>query len=188
MTTQTSTRERILGAYEDLLIDDGPRAATLDAVAAAAGVSKGGLLYHFKSKEALTEGLLVKLREYAELDFAAMAADPEGCASYYVRTSVFGDTPFDRAIVAAHRLIQSDEDVVRLVFSEIHSRWFELIQSDITDAAVARAVMLLGDGLYFNATLFGFQTGVGSAVNPQERVDVASLLEVVARMKSGTRS
>ncbi|MDD0859232.1 TetR/AcrR family transcriptional regulator [Arthrobacter alpinus] len=60
MTTQTSTRERILGAYEDLLIVDGPRMATLDAVAAAAGVSKGGLLYHFKSKEALTEALLVK--------------------------------------------------------------------------------------------------------------------------------
>ena len=50
MTTPTSTRERILGAYEDLLIVDGPRMATLDAVAAAAGVSKGGLLYHFKSK------------------------------------------------------------------------------------------------------------------------------------------
>lgn len=188
MTSQTSTRDRILGAYEDLLIQDGPRAATLDAVAAAAGISKGGLLYHFKSKEALTEGLLVKLRGHAELDFAAMAADPEGSASYYVRTSVFGDTPFDRSIVAAQRLIQSDDDVVRVVFSEIHSRWFELIQRDIADPAVARAVMLLGDGLYFNATLFGFQTGGGNAANPQEQVDVASLLEVVARMKSETRS
>ena len=188
MTTQTSTRERILGAYQDLLIVDGPRMATLDAVAAAAGVSKGGLLYHFKSKEALTEALLVKLRAYAELDFVAMAQDPSGCASYYVRTSVFGDSPFDRAIVAAHRLIQSDEDVVRLVFSEIHSRWFELILSDISDPAVARAVMLLGDGLYFNATIFGFQTGGATSANPQEEVDVASLLEVVAKMKSNARS
>lgn len=188
MTTQTSTRERILGAYEDLLIVDGPRMATLDAVAAAAGVSKGGLLYHFKSKEALTEALLVKLRAFAELDFVAMAKDPDGCASYYVRTSVFGDSPFDRAIVAAHRLIQSDEDVVRLVFSEIHSRWFELILSDIADPAVARAVMLLGDGLYFNATIFGFQTGGATSENPQEQVDVASLLEVVAKMKSNARS
>ena len=78
MTTQPSARDRVLAAYEDLLIGDGPRAATLDAVAAAAGVSKGGLLYHFKSKEALTEGLLAKLRECAELDFAAMAAGPRG--------------------------------------------------------------------------------------------------------------
>jgi AcrR family transcriptional regulator len=31
---------------------------TLDAVAAAAGVSKGGLLYHFASKEALLEGMV----------------------------------------------------------------------------------------------------------------------------------
>lgn len=188
MTTQPSARERVLSSYEDLLIGDGPRAATLEAVAAAAGVSKGGLLYHFKSKEALTEGLLAKLRVCAELDFAAMAEDPEGCAKYYVRTSVFGDTPFDRAIVAAHRLIQSDDDAVRHVFAELHARWFELILSDIGDPAVARAVMLLGDGLYFNATLFGFPTGVASPANEQETVDVASLLDVVDKMRSGTRS
>lgn len=188
MTTQPSARDRVLSAYEDLLISDGPQAATLDAVAAAAGVSKGGLLYHFKSKDALTEGLLAKLRQCAELDFAAMAEDPEGCAKYYVRTSVFGDTPFDRAIVAAHRLIQSDDDAVRHVFTELHARWFELILSDIGDPAVARAVMLLGDGLYFNATLFGFPTGVASPANAQENVDVASLLQVVDKMRSDARS
>lgn len=192
MTTQPPARERVLGAYEELLISDGPRAATLEAVAAAAGVSKGGLLYHFKSKEALTDGLLARLREGAELDFAAMAQDPEGCASYYIRTSVFGGTPFDRAIVAAHRLIQSDDDTVRQAFAELHARWFELILSDVGDPAVARAVMLLGDGLYYNAALFGFPTGVGGsskeAPASQEDVDLASLLKIVARMRSGTRA
>ena len=37
-----STRDRILDAFAQLLGENGERAATLDAVAAAAGVSKGG--------------------------------------------------------------------------------------------------------------------------------------------------
>lgn len=188
MTTQPSARERVLVAYEDLLISDGPRAATLDAVAASAGVSKGGLLYHFKGKEALTEGLLAKLHEYAALDFAAMAADPQGCASYYIRTSVFGSTPFDRVIVAAMRLSQSEDDTVRQAFSEIHARWFELILSDIGDPAVSRAVMLLGDGMYYNAALFGFPTGVKKHDDTQENMDVAALLAIVDKMRSDART
>ncbi len=189
MTKQPSARERVLTSYIDLLISDGPQAATLDAVAAAAGVSKGGLLYHFKSKEALTDGLLARLREYAEQDFAAMAEDPEGCAIYYVRTSVFGGTPFDRSIVAAHRLIQSDDDTVRQAFIELHARWFELILSDVADVAVARAIMLLGDGMYYNAALFGFPVpskkgGAGAAGTEQETMDLDSLLAIVARMRS----
>ena len=188
MTNQPPARDRVLAAYADLLISDGPRAATLDAVAASAGVSKGGLLYHFKSKETLTEGLLSKLREYAEQDCAAMAQDPEGCASYYIRTSVFGGTPFDRAIVAASRLIQSDDGAVRNTLSELHARWLELILSDVGDPTVARAVMLLGDGMYYNAALFGFPTGAEQQQDPQENMDVASLLDIVAKMRSGTRA
>ena len=36
--------------------------ATMDATARAAGVSKGGLLYHFASKDALEAGLIERLR------------------------------------------------------------------------------------------------------------------------------
>lgn len=188
MTTQLPARDRVLNAYEELLINDGPRAATLDAVAAAAGVSKGGLLYHFKSKEALTGGLVHKLKELAELDFAAMAQDPEGCASYYVRTSVFGDTTFDRAIVAAMRLAQGEDDTVRKAFAEIHASWYKLILSDTGDAAVARAIMLLGDGLYYNAAVFGTAHDSQATTLDGRTVDLASLLKVVTIMRSGTRS
>ncbi|MDJ0316981.1 MULTISPECIES: TetR/AcrR family transcriptional regulator [Arthrobacter] len=188
MTTQLSTRDRVLAAYEDLLISDGPQAATLDAVAASAGVSKGGLLYHFKSKEALIEALLAKLNEYAAIDFTAMAQDPYGCASYYIRTSVFGNTPFDRTIVAAMRLSQSEDERVREAFSELHARWYELILSDIGDPAVSRAVMLLGDGMYNNAALFGFPTGAKKHDDAQENMDVASLVAIVEKMRPSPRA
>lgn len=41
---------------------------TLDAVAAKAGVSKGGLLHHFKSKEALLTAMIERLAEDFELE------------------------------------------------------------------------------------------------------------------------
>jgi AcrR family transcriptional regulator len=69
-----SARDRVLDAYETLLIEAGPAAATLDAVAAGAGVSKGGLLYHFASKDALGAGLLDRLRERSAADADALAA------------------------------------------------------------------------------------------------------------------
>lgn len=74
------SREHILDTYVDLLIRSGERAATLDAVATAAKVSKGGLLYHFSSKKALLEALAERTLTLAEEDFAAMEQAPEGQA------------------------------------------------------------------------------------------------------------
>jgi AcrR family transcriptional regulator len=50
-------RERILEAAERVVGDVGAARMTLEGVAQAAGVSKGGLLYHFPSKEALLGAL-----------------------------------------------------------------------------------------------------------------------------------
>lgn len=52
------TRRRILAAAEELSRKLGPAAISLDAVAARAGISKGGLLYHFPSKSQLLKGLV----------------------------------------------------------------------------------------------------------------------------------
>ncbi|MEZ0167091.1 TetR/AcrR family transcriptional regulator [Microvirga sp. TS319] len=62
MTAQTdrpsiSAHDRILDAAEELICTGGIAGFTLDAVAHAAGLSKGGLLYHFSSKDSLISGL-----------------------------------------------------------------------------------------------------------------------------------
>jgi AcrR family transcriptional regulator len=53
-----SSRERILAAAVRVAIREGISAMTLDAVAREAGVSKGGLLYHFSSKDELIAAML----------------------------------------------------------------------------------------------------------------------------------
>jgi AcrR family transcriptional regulator len=75
---EAGTRVRILDAAYLVAERSGVAALTLDAVAAEAAVSKGGLLYHFPSKEALLSGMVDGLcRLFGDLAAAAQRADPE---------------------------------------------------------------------------------------------------------------
>ena len=53
-----SSRERLMVAAVQVALHEGISAMTLDAVAKEAGVSKGGLLYHFSSKDELIAAML----------------------------------------------------------------------------------------------------------------------------------
>ena len=72
----------------------GPQALTLDAVAAEAGVSKGGLLYHFASKPALLEALFDRWLTAFETAIEARATgEPGGFTRAYVAGSDIVDAP-----------------------------------------------------------------------------------------------
>src|ERR1700719_1734110 len=51
-------RDRILDAAEAVILEAGGRSFTLDAVAARAGISKGGLVYNFATKDELVHAAL----------------------------------------------------------------------------------------------------------------------------------
>lgn len=154
-TRANNSREQILDAYEHLLVQAGERAATLDAVAAQAKVSKGGLLYHFGSKKALFQALLDRTRTYADEDLEKMRAAPEGASAYYINTSTFQGTPFDICLVALSRLAQDKNPAARELMDEIQGQWYELIRAEIGDDKMARTVLLLGDGMYYSAAFAG---------------------------------
>src|ERR1700712_1239016 len=111
----TSSRDRILDAYEDLLAVEGERYATVDAVAAKAGVSKGGVLYHFPAKNHLAAALCDRLVALAGDDAREMRTAAEGPARYYVRSSHYAGTPLDRAVMAVSRLQQAGDARARAV-------------------------------------------------------------------------
>ncbi|GAA1995093.1 TetR/AcrR family transcriptional regulator [Nakamurella flavida] len=142
-------RDKVLDAFEHLLVEKGERAATMEAIAAQAGVSKGGLIYHFNSKDALVEGLDQRLRVRCEEDLELMKVAPEGQVGYFLRTSALADTPFDRTLVAATRL--RSHAVAREGLVWVQRRWFDTLMEVVHDEDVARTVMLIGDGLYYNA-------------------------------------
>ena len=59
--SRPNTKEAIIDAAEDAVIEVGASHLTLDAVAERAGISKGGLLYHFPNKDALLNAMLERL-------------------------------------------------------------------------------------------------------------------------------
>jgi AcrR family transcriptional regulator len=182
----SSSRERILDSFEDALIREGERAATMEAVAAAADVSKGGLLYHFPSKEALVDGLADRLRGLADKDREAMTSAPDGAARYYVRTSVFEDSALDRALVSMARLAQQGHPTAKASLAGIQERWLDALEAQLGDRTTARAVKLLGDGLYYDAAFFA-SAGAGrtSSEEIEELLDVVDLI-VSARRATGS--
>jgi AcrR family transcriptional regulator len=74
-----SREDVLLDAAEAVIVRDGIASLTLDAVAAQAGASKGGLLHHFPNKDRLVEALVVRtaaaMRAHHEQSFLET---PEG--------------------------------------------------------------------------------------------------------------
>src|SRR6476620_4928140 len=146
-----SARDRVLDAYETLLIDAGTGAATLDAVAAAAGVSKRGLLYHFASKDALAGGLLARLAERSAADADAIRSAADGATAYYLSTSApGGGIPggLTRTYLAALRAGEHARDptAVRDALAAVDADALAALGSRLGDPALAWLVQLIGDG------------------------------------------
>ena len=73
--------EVILDAAEALLRRSSSRTLTIDAVAVEAGLSKGGVLHHYASKDALVTALAVrKVGRIRDGIAERLAATPEGPA------------------------------------------------------------------------------------------------------------
>ncbi|MGY6633686.1 MAG: TetR/AcrR family transcriptional regulator [Alkalilacustris sp.] len=82
-----ATRTRLLRAAEALARRDGPGQLSLEAVAAEAGVSKGGLLYHFPTKARLLEALVEQHLQRTEdaLEAGKALAARDGLTRAYLR-------------------------------------------------------------------------------------------------------
>lgn len=169
-----STRESLLDAFESVLLSGGQKAATLDAVAEVAEVSKGGLLYHFKSKDALVTGLIERLDAFGEADLARMRDAPEGPSAYWVSSSIYEGSPFDRSLVAASHLMSGDYPEVSAAVQRFNEAAYRCILAEVGDEPVARAITLMGDGLYYNAVIGGM---------PPDDADRDRLLDVIGRLR-----
>lgn len=177
MPPPPAARDRVLDAFERLLVDRGERAATLEAVAREAGVSKGGLIYHFPSREAMVEGLLERLRARAAEDDELMREAAEGVVSYFLRTSQVAATPFDRTLVAATRL--RSHAAARETLAEVQGLWYDSVLAAVGDATIAQMVMLMADGLYYNASA---PDALASTGTHQYQADVDELVRLVAEL------
>ncbi|MCG6122840.1 MAG: TetR/AcrR family transcriptional regulator [Microvirga sp.] len=146
--TKTDTRGRILAAAQDLAREVGPGNLSLDAVAARAGVSKGGLLYHFPSKSSLMTGLVEDF--VARFDAAVRQGESEGRANSVIgayldefRRDRCRGAPPPSGLLAALAENPSLLDPVR----EQERDFLDRIRTNATDPDLATAAFLVVHGI-----------------------------------------
>jgi AcrR family transcriptional regulator len=88
-------RDRILDAAESVILDSGGRTFTLDAVAERAGISKGGLVYSFATKDGLVRAALERevsrFQEAVRQRFGDKLADPFEMALAHIEEALDED-------------------------------------------------------------------------------------------------
>jgi AcrR family transcriptional regulator len=151
---KSNNRETILRATSQLISKSGLEHLTLDAVAQEAGVSKGGLLYHFPSKEALVEGLLKyfcddfnnQLEQQLTQENESEKNAPGYWLRAYIRASIQpGPSPdLSTALMAAIAVNPQLLEPLR----EDYARWQHQTENDGLDPALATLIRLALDGLW----------------------------------------
>ena len=150
-------RDRLLDSAEAVLTEHGSQGLTLAAVAAHAGVSKGGLLYHFASKDALITALIDRLIAGFDEQIESFRLERPG---WYTRAYVEATFAVLRDANAdgAHRrwavLCASTTDpALREPFAHAQRRWMSEGLAEEPDPDLGQLARLAADGLWEAAEL-----------------------------------
>jgi AcrR family transcriptional regulator len=141
-----SRRDQLLDAAIAVIRRDGAVALTLDAVAAEAGLSKGGVLYHFASKRALIDGLLGRWLD----DFEAQLTGEDLLAAYVRACDL---DPAQSASEFGLLAGMLEEPEVLEVARERYSEWMARMLDGVEDPVDAWVVRLAADGLWYSDLL-----------------------------------
>lgn len=151
-----SARELILEAAERVITDVGAAHLTLDAVAQAAGVSKGGLLYHFPSKESLLNALA---QRYVDSLDHCVAAAKDGLNDEGARElkacilGVLGSDPRSKAMGVVLLATAANDLTLLEVIRERIAEYTAEIEANSENFARAAIVSLAVDGLKMREAL-----------------------------------
>jgi AcrR family transcriptional regulator len=148
-----ATRERLLAAARKIVAKHGPSTLTLDRVAEEVGMSKGAVLYHFRTKDALIEALLLSvLDQFDAATKIVMAEEPVQAGSY---TRAYALVTFDprnnTPEVSAGLLAAVTNNITSLAPAvSRHSIYQRQLEKDGIPPAVATLVRLAAGGLYLS--------------------------------------
>ncbi|WP_210529938.1 TetR/AcrR family transcriptional regulator [Rubellimicrobium arenae] len=148
-----AVRRALLDAAARIAVEQGAPGITVQAVAEAAGVTKGGLFHHFPNKQALIEAMFADVLEQLDREIDAHMAqdqDPHGPFSRaYVETLLVGErfgvgSPFDALSVAV---------LAEPSLGDLWATWLRdrLVRHQDTDAdPMLEVVRLATDGAWLN--------------------------------------
>jgi len=147
-----SVRERILDATAQIASEAGVAHLTLERVAEKSGVSNGGLLYHFASKDALLKAVI----DHEADKFDAAVDRLMGAGMPLLEAYVEASCSTHRRIAGLAASFLAAAALDRTLLAPYQARceaWRERLRADGVPADAVRAAKLMGDGLLVGSAL-----------------------------------
>ena len=172
------TRARIRVAAAKVIERDAAGHPTLEKVAAEAGLSKGGLLHHYPSKDALLQGLLDHLLEN-RAGLVDNLGSVEAVSDATLLNSLIDadfDLPKDERIMAQGLIAASAGNPELIAPAQHHvEAVFAQLGNTKTTATLARTIFLASQGLQF-LELLGLLS-----LSPDERNEIRRHLKALTK-------
>lgn len=151
-------KKRLLTAASELVEEEGVVKLTLEAVAQRAGMSKGGLLYHYPNKKALIKGMVEDWsNNYFESILTLVNDDKvdKGKWSRAYVTSTYSDIDNNKHLSSIMAAMFYNPDLLD-VFRKQYDNLLEELSNDGIDLVKATIARLSIDGLWFSE-IFGMK-------------------------------
>jgi AcrR family transcriptional regulator len=175
--TPADTPTRILDAVTKLILDGGLPAVTLSAVCRSAGISKGGLVHHYPTKESMVDAFLQRAgNEYLQSIESAMGNRKPGsgrrAAAYvdlFLGDPTLSDSTENRDCAAVMvALIQSGGS--RGDMSALFQRLLRTLRDDGLSLELAELVVTSIDGIWLQSMIEPAETLSARASRLQRRL------------------
>lgn len=174
------SREIILQAAGAVLAREGSSRLTIDAVAQEASLSKGGVLHHFPTKNALLAELLRRISAEFQGEMEGERGDGSSWAEAMLKLVMLGEET-DCAVESAMLMSLKGNEELTAIINEDLARWGAQMESENTPAPMRSLVLLVMLGRWLSVTV-----GLNVCPTEKSRQDVCEWLcqQVTARQPS----
>lgn len=155
MSRPPHAREAVLAAAEAIVKDIGAANLTFDELVRRSGITRGGIVYHFRSKDALLQALVEHdLEQWRRCvaDKRSRATGPAADLAAYIASSTEPDEETSRlcaGLLSAASSSKALNEPWRRYFAEHHAG----VNRKRADPVLATLLFLAAEGLFWQETL-----------------------------------
>jgi len=144
----TITREGLLEIAEGIVRGEGAAGLTIDALARAAGISKGGVQYSFSSKDDLVRALIERwTHQFDELLGDMDDVPPAQLVRKYIKVMRSSQAAMNAKMAGLMiAYIQNPQNIIET--RQWYRSMFERLAGGASDAQAARVTLLAVEGLF----------------------------------------
>ena len=177
MAERANARDLILTVAESIVARQGAKGLSFDTVSKAANISRGGVLYHFASKELLIQAMIERLiSRFESMLEAGIANDPDPHGRFtraFARATFQMDAETSAVFSSLIAAIGYDPELI----APLRERWehWQCLSEQELDLATAAIVRMTSHALWLNG-IFGMNTYA-----PEDQAKIIARLEQLTR-------